>query len=320
MGPPIHLVATNVDATHTLPVDGAVVFSFDRLLSPYTVTRQSLALRDAFNQAPISPIVVYDPIARTVTVSSPSPGRPWLLENQPYKIILPIPKDANDVGGLRAIDGATLDRVYVVELITTRAQQRPLDDALRADPADRSLLAKSSADAGISAPRALDYCDDVMPIMRTSCSALGTCHSAPDQSVDGGAPPMGLVLTTPAGIRNTAIGRASEQLDRGASSRSAPPGKTFGANMAIIEPGDPGSSYLIYKLLSWGEPPNASADPLHVPLASDDVSRLRNRIEGQPMPPPAVLDKSSKVQPLSYDQAEVISAWIAQGAKTDECQ
>lgn len=271
------------------------MLAFDRLLSPFTITRQSVAFRDAFNQAPVSPIVIYNPVARTVTVSSPSPDQPWMLENQVYKIILPVPKDSSDIGGLRAIDGATLEKTVVFEFLTTKA-------------AGPKVVPRVS-------------CNDVLPIFQDrlrGCNALNACHGAPDEN--DASPPMGMILTTGSGLRNTAIGRPSEQMNRGASARVSPPARVFGADIAIIQPGNPGSSMLMYKVLAWGEPTAGTLKDMHVPLTDDETTRLRDLIGGQPMPPPILSDTlRDGSRHLSYDDASLIAAWIAQGAKTDDC-
>ncbi len=278
------------------------MLTFDRFLLPFSVTRQSFAFRDAFNQAPVSPTVVYDPVTLTVTISSPSPGQPWLLENQPYKVILPVPKDDTDLNGLRAIDGATLGRTVVLEFFTKFAKRPFSSTHPGTDPRNGGVLEKDG-------PTRLGYCD-VQPIFLGSCSGKGSCHVAPDANDGGLYPPMGMLLTTPAGIRNTAIGRASEEMNRTASSQPLAPGKRFGENMPIIDPGNPGGSYLIYKVLAHGQ----STSPA---ISDDEATRLLSRIAGTAMPT-AVGDRPAG--PLGFDDAEKISTWIAQGARIeDEC-
>ena len=53
IGPPVRVVATNVDA-RPLPSDGVLEIAFDRPLLPITVVRQSLVLRDG-SGAPLDP-------------------------------------------------------------------------------------------------------------------------------------------------------------------------------------------------------------------------------------------------------------------------
>jgi hypothetical protein len=283
------------------------VLTFDRPLLPFSVTRQSLALRDAFNQAPLSPIVIYDPVTLTVTISNPSPGQSWLLEDQPYKVILPVPKDANDIGGLRAIDNATLDHTYVVEFFTGGVPRAFTPDV----PKDRDNGALDRP-----APFRPTYCGDVRPIFDSHCGTAGGCHNATDKDDAGAYPPMGMLLTTDVGIRNTAIGRVSEQMNRAASSSPLAPGKRFGENMPIIDPGNPGNSYLVYKFLAHG-PATSPA------ITDDEAARLRSLIAGQAMPPPFIFrpsESNNLSSPLNVDDAKTIATWIAQGAAVNDCQ
>ena len=64
-----------------MPADGAVQIAFDRYLLPATVNRQSVVIVDGANQQlgpDLAPIVLYDPIARPVTLAPPT--QPWLTE------------------------------------------------------------------------------------------------------------------------------------------------------------------------------------------------------------------------------------------------
>ena len=125
---------------------------------------------------------------------------------------------------------------------------------------------------------------------------------------------MGLSLTSEEGVRTTAIGQVARQQTNTGRAGVQPPGATFGIDMPIIDPGNPGNSYLIYKLLSGGEPPGASQTSgteaaIHAPLTSDETARLRNLIVGLPMPVGAAA--------LSFDDAEGLRAGIAHGANRD---
>ena len=69
-------------------------------------------------------------------------------------------------------------------------------------------------------------------------------------------PASGLRLDTPAAITATAVGRVSQEANTGAVAGPAPAGAHFGVDMPIINTGDgtgaggnPGNSWLLYKLL-----------------------------------------------------------------------
>jgi hypothetical protein len=219
---------------------------------------------------------------------------------QAYRLVIRTPANTQDPTGLRAIDGATLDPKW-------------------AAPLTFPVL----GDAGAApVPPTIDFCSQILPVFVT-CNGSG-CH-APPLAADG------LALTTIAGIASTALGRAAEGSNTGPSlgagnAPQAPP--FFGEDMPIIDnnggtssDGDPGNSWLIYKLL-LAIPPS---DPLTVnaysvawqPLSGAERTRLANFIPGREMPfppnPSAPLGTSGAS--LKLDQLENVSLWIAQGAK-----
>ncbi|HEX7600197.1 MAG TPA: hypothetical protein VF316_01285 [Polyangiaceae bacterium] len=286
----------NVGPSKTLPIDGVIELSFDRFLNPSTVTRQSVSLRDEFNQAPITPVVAYDPVRRVVTVANPSTdGKPWLLPGQPYKLILPIPAKVSDFG-LRAIDDAGLEGkgAVVIGFYTTPATGRQPDSTVA-------------------------FCTDVLPIL-ASC---GSCHLAPD----AGAPisaPAGLVLDTGEGIAfaRSRVANASNTGPRSGAGR--PAGNFFPVDMPLIDPGNPGNSFLLYKLLltpppSDGRPEKScTPSPYLLPetnvasgLADGERSRLGDYVLGLPMP--------ASGAGLDETQLERLRLWIAQGANVESC-
>lgn len=321
LGPGISILGTNIGPDGTVPSDGVIQIAFDRYLLPATITRQSFLLLGSNNELlPSSPLkTIYDPVARTVTIAGPDgPGRAWLTVDQSYKLVLPIPKDPeSDIGGFRAIDRA------------------PLHDAQ-----SRELVFRAGPPRGETAfePPA-DFCTDVMPIFQAKCSSPN-CHGA------GANAAAGLVLTSAEGVRETARGRVAHGANTTARAYAPePPGKIFGLNMAIVEPGDPGSSWLMYKIELAPQPgadakkrppilctPEAASAtaigppaPDYHPLAptqtrADAVEQaiLDDLVLGQPMPFPAK-DGSYALQPLTFQERERVRIWIARGAEVREC-
>ena len=290
----------NIGPSRSLPTDGVIELSFDRFLNPSTVNRQSFGLRDAFDQAPVSPIVAYDPVRRVVTISNPSSdGKPWLLEGQPYKLVLPIPAKNGDFG-LRAIDDAGLEGKGAVVI---------------------GFFA--SAPTGRRPEPPVVFCTDVFPILRT-CGA-GNCHVAHDAGVPVSANAAGLVLQTESGIELTAKNRVANATNTGARSGAGrPAGDLFPVDMPIIDPGNPGNSFLLYKLLLapptvGGRPEDGGCDggkaaPLAgaaSALADGERERLGNYVLGMPMP----ADRAY----LGDAQLDRLRLWIAQGAKVEDC-
>ncbi len=315
VGPPIHVVGANVGIGKDLPRNGVIQIAFDRFLNPQWVTRQSVALRDEFGGAPDSPIIQYDPVTRVVTLSNPNPGQPWLEADQFYEVLFPSPVEAGDFG-LRAIDGATID------------------------PSTGPIGFRVSARLSVlPVPPKIDFCSDVMPIFRTvqldtstgksnqgRCSN-GACHGVQQQGVLDTA--QGLVLNTEDGIRFTAIGVVANETNTTAlAGQPLPPQNNFPVGMPIIDPGNPGDSYLMYKLLradptddpgDAGALPYTACKPTTPPfdygpggLAPDDErARLASQVPGRRMP----WGNPS----LTLDELERVQLWITQGAQVDDC-
>lgn len=278
-----------------MPADGVIEIKFNRLLLPASVTRQTISLRKAGGELVESPTVIYDPVLQTVRISNPNPaGGTWLMPGQPYKIVLGRP--APEVGEqfvLRAIDGAQVDPMSATEIpfmATNPTFQRRKPD--------------------------IEFCRDVYSTFGKYCTS--GCHTAAVRPYEA------LLLDTSEGIIHTALGHVAQQSNTGARA-GAPvaPGRVFGIDMPIIDPGNPGNSYIIYKmmLLSQSKPeqynclgldkPNFLLDGGDIWLASDERNRLSNLMTGQMMPP---------ISPFpTTDDVERVSEWIAQGAHLETC-
>jgi len=318
VGPPIFITGVSVGPDRPMPEDGVITVAFDRYLLPSTVTRQSFSLTDASNQNVTSgllPTVSYDPVARTVTLARQIAGRPWLTKNLTYKLFLGIPEDDSDLGGVRAIDRATLSPNQTLEIAFTVGEPNGV---------------------GTGEPT-LDLCRDVTPIFIDKCSSA-LCHG------DGNQAAAGLVLTTSSGLANTAISRVAQGANTGAvagTPRTA--GSVFGIDMPLIDPGNPGNSWLLYKVALAKIPeqplpaPNVTcaaqaqepSPPPFVPLVpvspmtSDaDRAALDNAVLGAQMPYPSVDVTGYGQQALTFDERENLRLWIAQlkpGAPLPEC-
>ena len=302
-----------------MPSDGAIQIAFDRYLLPSTVTRQSVTLLDASNQ-PVSealaPRVEYDPIARTVTLSNPSPPAAWLAFGISYKVALAIPTEASEAG-LRAIDGATLDpnQERVIAFFVGGPQPR-------SNPTVR-------------------FCRDVLPIFAHKCATSGACHAADERAPFALA--AGLDLQTSVGVENTAIERVAQGANTSAGIRFEETSRVFGINMPIVKRGDPGNSWLLYKV-ELAPPPIVDSGvnqrfvcgsvspteqrPTYAPLAparlvADDLEReiLSGYVPGREMPyPRRPFPVSSSEQPLTLEEREMLRMWIAQGAIVEACE
>jgi hypothetical protein len=310
-GPPLHVVGFNGTAAGgKLPIDGYAQIAFDRLLDPASVTRQSFSIRDDEGNF-LEPQVTYDPVRRVVSVSG---SGNWLTVGATYAIILGVATASDTTGttGPKAIDGAPLT-AQVVETFQAVADPGPTPP----------LIFRAN----------VDVCKDVLPIFQNDCSNTN-CHGTPPG--DGTYPREGLALDSPIGLTNTAIGRMAQEANTGATAGiGAAPGRQFGVQMPIIDSaGDPGNSWLLYKLLmapqgpatapnpqtcgDAGAPPpvsgatTANPDAPSVAMSESDRAILTELVLGNQMPYPPNA-------PLSTEELERITAWIAHGAQVVQC-
>ncbi len=311
---------SNVKLNTTLPADGRIEIEFDRYLVPATVNRQSLALHSIGGAYPNPPpLVAYDPVARIVTITPLGN----LEAGQNYVVDIATPASSNDLNGLRAIDGATIATKYA--------------------KLEFPVVAAGGATAQAPLPT-VDFCKDVLPLL-TACAGP-SCHggTAP-------GPAAGLRLDTLAAITATAVGRVSQEANTGAVAGPAPAGAHFGVDMPIIDPGDgsgaggnPGNSWLLYKLLlavptaatsasgaagcdggttaptdvsglhlvAWQ--PTSDTERVSTWLARNASPELSDYVIGREMPFPTDpnADLSKNTAALTIDQLERVSRWIAQ--------
>jgi hypothetical protein len=271
-------------ADKILSEDESIELSFDRYLKPSTTIRQSFAVRDAFNQPVPAPLVQYDPVTRIVRVENPEP-RPsdWLKPDLPYILLLGVPELGRDLGGFRAIDDAPLDKAQRFGF-QTRGERK-------AEPRSR-----------------VSFCASVLPVLKDKCAS---CHNAGDP----------LDLSASEGV-GRALGKTARTSTRGPGNPTAP-GKHFGDDMPLIEPGNPANSYLLYKTLlapnGTRQSPRCADQPLPQPRVkfSADVSSAHREtlhafIGGAAMPP-------DTAQALTFEERRALSTWIQNGAETPAC-
>lgn len=168
--------------------------------------------------------------------------------------------------------------------------------------------------------KACNECLNCEPACQTSCvsercplsvavalstCAFGGCHL--------GSPALGaasgLDLSTSDGIAMTAIHQVAKQTQHGESADE--PDRSpihFGRAMPLIDPQNPGNSYLLYKL-AVGLSATGEAAP-----TPEEIARLRDSVVvGLPMPPkPGV--------PIRPIDMSAIADWISQGAPMPACQ
>jgi hypothetical protein len=310
-GPPINLVTSGTNISGgTYTIDQPIILQFDRFLNPVTVTRQSLVLTDLNGNAVDYPPPSYDPVTLTVSIHPP-PGQPWLNAGTMYEVTLPVASsDGGYPYGLLAIDGATLTPTPPIEFMANPAASPPY-----------------------AGPPTMGFCNDVFsPIFQNTCS-YGTCHIAANPSipdVDAGHPPLGLDLSSAAGVRATAINQVADESNTGPAAQPASNNQSvpFGIDMEIIQAGSPGLSWMVYKTLL--AVPEAASDEtvggdsgisaygqnITPAISAAERARLSNFILGQSMPYPNPSTMEPSTSFLTEGDMERLSIWIAQGAQT----
>ena len=310
----MHLVGQNIGPGQPIAPGARIELFFDRLLLPVSVTRQSFVLSDA-NGPYGAPTVAYDPVARAVMLSPDPPLDPC----QAYKVVLVVPGDAADPNGVRAIDGAVLDPSTPASV-------------------EFSVTGKCTGDAAAAAPVTapplpqVDFCASIIPIINSKCAGP-TCHGGP-------LPSAGLRLDSSQAIADTLINQVAHGSNTGPRTRAQPPGDLFGLDMPIVDPGAPGDSWLVYKLLladppacssTAGAPPCDASAPgvmndLHSRpwngISSTERATLSNFVLGRAMPFPSdpSADPSTASEPLTLDELERINFWIFEGAPVPACR
>ncbi len=294
------------------------VLKFDRFLLPSTVIRQSVCLQaDLVEvQAPgqckrgvlLEP--AYDPIRREV-IYRRNAGEPRLAPGTRYRLTVLPPVDEG-AAGFRAFDGAPLEGRVQLDVTVADSEPPGAQDEL---PPSGDLFCARDPEclSGCGGDAACEQgCEriGVEPLI-TSCAFGSGCHRDAYRGttlVRGAV--EGLNLETAAYIQSTAIGRVAHQTQTGehADEGDRAPLR-FGRAMPIIDPSNPGNSYLLYKIAAG---PNVSGDA----ASAAEIQRLRGSIVvGLPMPPYSGAGSAT----FDVAGAALISEWIAQGAPMRDC-
>jgi hypothetical protein len=327
-GAPVHLVAANVGTKQPpLPMGARIELFFDRLLLQATITRQTFVLTDLNGNTPgTPPTMTYDPVARVVALYPQTP----LMACQTYKVTMGTPANTtNETYWVMAIDGATLaPSVNPVVEFPVACPGGAGGDAGTGAGAD------GAAAGGVAPPVIpnVDFCSQITPILQSKCNGA-TCHG-------GALPAAGLRLDSAQSIAATAIGRVAQGANTGARASAQPPSLLFGEDMPIVQPGTPGNSWMMYKLLMAVPPPcsstagaaacDASApevmDNLHSEtwgdMSDSERATLTNMVSGREMPFPANpgAQLGQAAEPLTLDELELVNDWILEGAPLSKCQ
>lgn len=303
-----------------MPTNGTLAFRFDRFLNPATVNRQ--AIRVYTGDPRFSPgllfNVVYDPVERVVEfrLAEGYAYQPRTLYH--YQLLV---ADGPSDFGIQAFDGAPL----AVGDLPLKASFVTGDG-----PAELPLE---------SAPSCADIVSHVFSEELGNCTTA-SCHRSFGNVSNGkdlGGAPYGLWLDSRTNLAATAIGHIARQTDLGDEAGGLPEarGPRFGVRMALIDPKNPGGSYLMYKLLRSAANYDACGPVGSGPFCTDadasvsshallplrrrqtvrpsdeELARLREWfVRGEPMP----LDPREQGLNVGIDGLRAVSAFIAAGA------
>lgn len=205
-----------------VPIDTDITFRFDRYILPSTAVRQSFVI---YTGSPANAVPIWEPyydiVERVVHFEPPSgqvlePGTLYTIELRSA--------ETRSEFGFRAFDGAPLADGGLPIQFNFRTR--------RSEERSRTVLVREPVDCG----RALEIFSEA------GCATQG-CHG-------GQNPAMGLLLDSVKGLVETAISKVAHQTERGAESGVVLRDPTrFGIQMPVIDPGQPGNSYVLYKLL-----------------------------------------------------------------------
>lgn len=278
-----------------VPIDGDIILRFDRYLRPSTAVRQSIVV---YTGSPVNGIGFlrpeYDVVERVVVYRLTAPLEPGTL----YTLELLTPGDTSPFG-FQAFDGGRLEpRVLPLKFNFFTRRSR--------EPSERVPL------------EPVPSCERVVEILRQAGCAAAHCHAGERGS-------MGLRLESPSAFAGTAIGQVAHQTEIGpdANTPLRNPDR-FGLGMPVVDPGQPGNSYLFYKMMGaeqsfWLEPDEPAWCATRYPVALgpsclkppwSEVARLREWfLRGEPMPP-----EGSGAAGVSRPQLREIQRFIAGGA------
>jgi hypothetical protein len=275
-----------------VPVDAPIEVRFDRYLLPSTATRQSVVLYSGSPNFALLLSPVYDVVERVLSYRvNGGTLTPGLL----YHAALYVPSERKDGSGVRAFDGAELERGNVPIAWSFRTA--------RAAPA-------------FTPPPPTPTCDDALSILAVSCAG---CHAGADAY-------LGLRLDSGRDLRETALHRVARETEGADVTTPLLDPARFGENMPVIEPGSPGTSYLVYKLLvnplnfETGGAPCTTSHRVRLPngvcplATGSERTRLENWfVRLDPMPPQGAALQGG------VPELQALSEFIQTGADTSDC-
>ncbi len=338
-GKPVHVALKGDSIVEGVETSASFRLFFDRFLWPKTVLRQSVCLLPKDQPVakigdcggPGQPFTApeYNPVQREVIYRLPAGAR--LKPGTQYRLtVFAVPTPADS--GFFAFDGAPLATTYTFDFTTkdgaTAQDEEPPSPEkyckmVKCVKACATAADMAACEAGCSCldPTCGDHDGDLVkgPYVFDSC-AFSPCHAESANDPKHPLPPMGLDLSIKARIGATAISAPAHATQQGeAATIPDVSGDRWGRAMPIIDPSNPGNSFLVYKLIINAR--NFDDALFAGTTFNDELLRLRKgAIAGLPMPavnfydPTAPGGRLAKDGPTSQARLQLIDDWIAHGA------
>ena len=254
-GPMVHVVwHLPENEAVDVPLRQSIRVQFDRFLAPDSPLRQAICVTSstiggdgATDNCMGSLAPQYDPADRVAAWLLP-----WdLLPDTRYNVRIRAPATEKDAWGIRAFDGAPLEKEFTFAFHTAKDGSVPANEPRRdigfCDPVPVGCpLPANACDTPDPTPRTTPAPSGILPSCATG---FANCHTPGGLARAG---PQGSVLSlAPADIRRLVAGEVATQTatapDPAVAQRG--PSDLFGQNMPYIDRNRPGNSYLLYKLI-----------------------------------------------------------------------
>ncbi|WP_437491067.1 hypothetical protein WME75_14910 [Sorangium sp. So ce1014] len=338
------------------------VLKFDRFLLPGSVSgavgpgslcvsgdlaTEVRTFADCVNPIALAP--TYNPVQREVIFRQVE-GMSGLFPGTRYALTVLGPVDEAAPAGIRAFDGAPLDANVRIEFTVAATNppqamperqpsgdfycQRDLEcigrtadcqdnpDTPANDPADPECHACVKGAASLLYSCVQCHSDgNAAAGLNLSVAKLETSELMPGKAI--------LKYTKPDPLYQTAIGHAAHQTQMGERAHvGEETPQRFGRAMPLIDPGNPGNSYLLYKMIVGQSALDPSLPAEQAEKLREETERLRAAfVMGMPMPPPQSdpwfwfhpqMANDPNVT-VYVDGMDILSAWILDGAEPRDC-
>lgn len=329
------------------------VLKFDRFLLPGSVSgavgpeslcvsgdlaTQVQTFADCMNPIALAP--TYNPVQREVIFRQVE-GMPGLVPGTRYALTVLRPLGEAAPAGIRAFDGAPLaanTRIEFTVAATNPPQAMPERQPSGDFYCQRDLECVAAAPECQGNPAADPACHACVKGAAMLLNNCAGCHSDTNTAagldlsvaeLDLSSGMVKTLYTRPDALYETAIGHAAHQTQMGERAHVGEKiPERFGRAMPLIDPGNPGNSYLLYKIIVGQSAVDPSLPADQAEALREETERLRAAfVVGMPMPPPPATPSfwfhpqalPDQEVTMYVDGMDILSAWILDGAEPRDC-